>query len=242
MSTQRKPEFTRPPMSKASPTDAAVHDYLKRNPDFFERHSSLLGMMRLPHATGGAVSLVERQVSMLRQKDVKRERKFKEFLEVARANDVLAGKIHALALSLIEAGDLRGTLDVIETALRTAFDADSSVLVMFGDPQVLRPLAVGRFFRPMARDDEALLPFATFFGSTQPRCGQVRDSQRDFLVGNETDELGSAALVPLGEKCRIGFLAIGSADANRFHPGMSFDFLARLGELVAGALGRYRGD
>jgi len=37
----------------------------------------------------------------------------------------------------------------------------------------------------------------------------------------------------------MGFLAIGSGDADRFHPGMSIDFLSRLGELVAEALNRY---
>ena len=47
------------------------------------------------------------------------------------------------------------------------------------------------------------------------------------------------ALVPLGKKTQIGFLAIGSADADRFHPGMSIDFLARIGDVVAGALKRY---
>ena len=51
--------------------------------------------------------------------------------------------------------------------------------------------------------------------------------------------MGSAALVPLSESCEIGFLGIGSADTNRFHPGMSIDFLTRLGELVAGALKRF---
>ncbi len=47
------------------------------------------------------------------------------------------------------------------------------------------------------------------------------------------------ALVPLGKKAEIGFLAIGSVDADRFHPGMSIDFLARVGDLVAGALKRF---
>jgi uncharacterized protein YigA (DUF484 family) len=254
MSTQSKPEFTRnPPGSAAagsppgssSPkghpplTEAAVQDYLKRNPDFFERHGALLGTLRLPHATGGAVSLVERQVSMLRQKDVRRERKLKEFLEVARANDALAGKIHQLALRLLAATDLRETLAVVEGALRTAFGADLAVLVLFGEPEALERVESGRFARPIRRDDPALRPFATFLGTSRPRCGQVRDAQRDFLFGSQTDELGSAAMVPLGEKCELGFLAIGSADAERFHPGMSFDFLARFGELVSGALGRY---
>ncbi len=48
--------------------------------------------------------------------------------------------------------------------------------------------------------------------------------------------MGSVALVPLGEKGSIGLLALGSADRDRFHPGMSTEFLARMGDLVADAL------
>jgi hypothetical protein len=235
MSTQRKPEFPEEVLSEAE-----VHTYLKKNPDFFERHATLLSALRLPHATGAAVSLVERQVSVLRQKDLKLERKLKELLEVARTNDTLAGKIHQMALDLLAARDLRQTLAATEQAMRTAFGADHSVLVLFATSGPSDDLNVGRFFRRIERNDPALQPFATFLGSSNPRCGQVRDAQRDFLFGQQTNEVGSAALVPLGKKCEVGFLAIGSVDANHFHPGMSFDFLARLGELIAVALQRHR--
>jgi hypothetical protein len=234
MSTQRKAEFIEEELS-----ESAIQDYLRRHPDFFERHGALLGSLRLPHITGGTVSLVERQVSVLRQRDVKLERKLKELLEVARTNDVLAGKIHQLALALLAARDLPQTLDSVEGALRTAFGADQSVLVLFRNPAGCGELRADRFSRPMERDDSALQSFATFLASSRPRCGQVRDSQRNFLFGPGTDEVGSAALVPLGLRCEVGFLAIGSIDAKRFHPAMSFDFLARLGDLVAEALRRF---
>jgi hypothetical protein len=234
MSTQRKTEFVDDQLS-----EEAVHDYLKGNPDFFERHSSLLGTLRLPHVTGGTVSLVERQVSVLRQKDLKLERRLKELLEVARANDLLATKLHQLTLQLLAAGNLADTLKALETALRTGFNADQSILVLFGNPDAFREVRVGRFLKVIECDDPALKPFETFVGSHSPRCGQVRDVQRDFLFGSQTDEVGSAALVPLGKKSEIGFLAIGSVDANRFHPGMSLDFLKRLSQLVAEALRRY---
>lgn len=234
MSTQRNAEYI-----EAELSETAVQDYLTDHPDFFERHGALLDSLRLPHVTGGAVSLVERQVSVLRQKDVKLEAKLNELLEVARANDALAGKIHGLALGLLAASDLSQTLQSIESTLRTAFGADQSILVLFGDPATFSDTGTERFFRPLERHDPALQSFATFLGSSNPRCGQVRDAQRDFLFGKETDEVGSAALVPLGDKCQVGFLAIGSVDSNRFHPGMSFDFLARLGDLVAEALRRY---
>lgn len=234
MSTQRKPDF-----ADTTASESAIHDYLADNPDFFERHASLLGTLRLPHVAGGAVSLVERQVSVLRQKDMKLERKLKELLQVAHANDALSAKTHRLTLRLLASEDLGATLVSLEESLRTDFDADQSILVLFGDSESFGDISAGRFFRPVLREDEALQAFDTFLNGSGPRCGQVRDAQRDFLFGKETDEVGSAALVPLGDNADIGFLAIGSVDAERFHPGMSIDFLTRLGELVAGALKRF---
>jgi uncharacterized protein YigA (DUF484 family) len=234
MSTQRKAEFVDSELS-----EEMVHDYLLQHDDFFERNGNLLGSLRLPHVSGGTVSLVERQVSVLRQKDRNLELKLQELLSVARANDVLAAKIHQLTLALFSAADLPAVLKRIESALRTGFDADQSILVLFGEPELFDDLDVGRFFRPIERDDAALKAFGTFLKSKAPRCGQVRDSQRDFLFGEGTDEVGSVALIPLGESPQIGFLAIGSTDSERFHPGMSIDFLSRLGDLVAGALKRF---
>jgi uncharacterized protein YigA (DUF484 family) len=234
MSNQAKAEFVEEELSEQS-----IHDYLVAHPDFFERHSTLLSSLNLPHASGGAVSLVERQVAVLRQKDLKLERQLKELIEVARANDLLGAKIHELTMQLLDARDLHRTVVVIEEAMRSGFDADHAVLVLFGDPDAFEDLNAGRFFRAIKRDDPALKPFSTFLGGTSPRCGKIRDSQREFLFRGDADEIGSAALVPLGEGAELGFLAVGSVDSDRFHPGMSLDFLARLGDLVTGSLQRF---
>jgi uncharacterized protein YigA (DUF484 family) len=170
---------------------------------------------------------------------MKLELKLKELLNVARANDSLADKLHTLTLALFAAPDLAAVLQSVESALRRGFDADQAILVLFGNPELFKDIKIGRFFRPVERDDDALKAFDTFLQSDNPRCGQVRDSQRDFLFGKGTDEIGSVALVPLGDKPQVGFLAIGSADSERFHPGMSIDFLSRLGDLIAGALKRF---
>lgn len=234
MSTQRKPEFIEDAIS-----EQAVHDFLEANPDFFERHVALLRRLELPHGAGGTVSLVERQVAILRQKDLKLQRKLKELINVARVNDVLAAKIHKMALQLLAAKDLQGCVTAIEEAMRAGFGADHSVLVLFADPAMFDDIDAGRFFRVVERSDKALGPFNTFLGGKGPRCGQIRDAQKNFLFQDAAEEIGSAAMVPLGEKAELGFLAIGSHDADRFHPGMSIDFLARVGDLVAGALRRY---
>lgn len=234
MSTQRKQDFVDEGLS-----DEAVRDYLEANPDFFERHSALLSSLSVPHGSGEAVSLVERQVTMLRQKEIKMQRQLKELVDVARANDILAAKIHELGLQLLGATDLGMTVSSIETGMRSGFGADQSILVLFAEPEMFEDIDAGRFFRAVPRGSDELKPFETFLEGNGPRCGQVRDSQRSFLFHDDSDEIGSVALVPLGENADIGFLAIGSADADRFHPGMSIDFLARVGDLVSGALARF---
>ncbi len=234
MSTQAKPEYVEEELS-----EQAVCDYLAAHPDFFERNAKVLGNLRVPHEAGGTVSLVERQVSMLRQKEVKLERQLKELIQVARDNDALAAKIHKLGIHLLAAGGLNDTVAAIEEAMRAGFDADQAVLVLFGNPDSFDDVDAGRFFRVVHREDEALGPFATFLKGSGPRCGQVRDAQRNFLFKSDAEDIGSVALVPLGAKASIGFLAIGSVDSNRFHPGMSIDFLTRVGDLITGALNRY---
>jgi len=234
MSTQREAEFIEDELSEQT-----IHDFLAAHPDFFERHSTLLSSLNLPHASGGAVSLVERQVSVLRQKELKLERQLKELIQVARENDVLASKIHELALQLLAAADLHKTIAAVEEALRSGFGADQAVLVLFSEPEHFDDISAGRFFRVLQKGDAALKPFGTFLDGSGARCGNIRDSQREFLFQNDADDIGSAALVPLGEGSEIGFLAIGSIDSDRFHPGMSIDFLTRLGDLVAGSLKRF---
>jgi uncharacterized protein YigA (DUF484 family) len=234
MSTQRKPDFV-----EEEPSEQAVHDYLAEHPEFFERHSALLSLLQLPHTRGSAISLVERQISVLRQKEVKLDRQLKDLISVARTNDVLAAKIHELSMQLLAANDLTSAVVAIEEAMRSGFGADQAILVLFSDPSLFTDIDVGRFFRVVRRDDTSLKTFATFFKAESPRCGQIRDTQREFLFQADADDIGSVALIPLGKNAEIGFLAIGSVDGDRFHPGMSIDFLARVGDLVAGALKKF---
>jgi len=162
MSTQRKAEF-----SDRTISEQAVQDYLADNPDFFERHGDLLKSLRLPHGSGGTVSLVERQVSVLRQKELKNDRKLKELLAVARANDALATKIHLLTVKLLRADSLKETLACIEGTLRSNFDADHSILILFGDPYA-------RYLDGKAYVDRLHLARGAQ-NSGQPVCGRVKN-------------------------------------------------------------------
>jgi uncharacterized protein YigA (DUF484 family) len=221
-------------------SDLSVADYLQAHPDFFERNTQLLSRLRLPHMrdAGTTVSLVERQVEVLRERNQVLERKLKELVDVARANDGLADRIHRLSQRLILSHTLLESVNAIETSLREDFEAMHSVLVLFIDSARTLEPAAGHFLRAAAADNEEIKTFESLLTSGKPRCGQVRDAQRDYLFGKDSVAIGSVALTPLGQKGALGLLAIGASDADRFHPGMSTEFLSRIGELVTYALMR----
>jgi uncharacterized protein YigA (DUF484 family) len=215
-----------------------IERYLSLNPDFFERHQPLLARMRLPHMrTGSTVSLVERQVEVLREQKSDSDRRLAEFISVARANDQLADKIHRFTRRLLRAGNALAALTELEASLREDFDAFHSVLLLTAPVAALAG-SHEPFLRKLPADDSNIRTFVALLATGKPRCGQVRDSQRDFLFGPEAASIGSVALVPLGDAGSVGLLALGSAERERFHPGMSTEFLKRMGELLTDALSR----
>ncbi len=223
-------------ITAAQAEEESVARYLQHNPDFFEHHQPLLARLRLPHARGGTtISLIERQVEVLREHQAAVEQKLAEFVKVARSNDVVAEKIHHFTRRLLRASSRTATVEQIEASLREDFDAFNSVLVLV---EPVGDLPAQRFVKVVPPDDANLKSFESLFTNGKPRCGQARDSQREFLFGSDAQDIGSVALIPLGEKGSIGLLALGSTDRDRFHPGMSTEFLARVGDLITDALAR----
>jgi uncharacterized protein len=213
-----------------------VARYLQHNPDFFERHQALLARLRLPHVrTGSTISLVERQVEVLREKQAGLEQKLAEFVRVARANDAIADKLQKFTRRLLRSTTREQVLAQVEAGLREDFDAFHATLLLIGAPPV--EASSQNFLRTVSADDAALKSFETLFASGKPRCGQARDSQRELLFGADANSIGSLALVPLADRGSVvGLLALGSTDRDRFHPGMSTEFLARMSELITDAL------
>jgi uncharacterized protein len=220
--------------------EQTVTQYLQQHPDLFDRHPQLLTRLRLQHPRNGTtVSLIERQVEVLREKHAALEQKLGEFVRVARANDALADKIHGFTRRLLRTATHAQALAQIEAGLREGFDAYHTVLVLQvpkGAAGTLTNDAASRFLRRVSSDNPIFKSFESLFSNARPRCGQVRDSQRDFLFGSEAAAIGSVALIPLSAMTPPGLLALGSVDRDRFHPGMSVEFLSRMAELIADSL------
>jgi len=165
--------------------DGSVTQYLETYPDFFERNVVLLAKLRLPHLreSSATVSLVERQVEVLRDRNQALERRLVELVDVARANDALANRIHCLSQRLIRGRTLLETINAVETSLREDFDARNSVLLLFMEQARDLEAAAGRFLKTANPGDDVVKTFDSLLQSGKPRCGQVRDAQRDYLFG-----------------------------------------------------------
>lgn len=229
MSSERKAGLTESDLS-----EEAVASYLSRHPEFFDAHPELTARLRIPHHSGPAVSLVEKQVGILRNQNQQLERKLADLIDAARNNEALLDRIHHLAVALLEAKDLSETLAAIQESLRERFASDELAVCLFVDrPEVPESGPVRRIDRDDPAVEEA---FAGFLKTAKPQCGRLRESQMEFLFGERADRVGSAALVPIGSESRLGLLAIGNRQTDHFIPSQGTVFLARIGDLVASAL------
>lgn len=214
-----------------------IAEHLIAHPEFFDRHPGVLTRLKLPHQRGSAaISLVERQVLVLREKHEALEHKLGELIENGRANDAIADRMHRLTRRLLRARDFIGVIGGLETSLREDFGA-SRWVILVTDPSFGAPdSAASAHLRVVPRGSAELRIFETFFESARPRSGQIRDTQRDYLFGADGSQVGSTVLIPLGERAGLGLLAIASHDTERYLPTMSTDFLVRIGEIVSEAI------
>ncbi len=213
--------------TKMPDIEATVAEYLAANPEFFERHESLLQELRLPHVNGGSISLIERQLAALRKECARHQQQLDELVEVGRSNDLLIKRLHQMTLSLIDTTDLDEVLNVLEDQLHAEFKADYVELWLFTLAELEAPSALDE---PRQR---AISCFQTFLQQNRPLCGNLPRDQLEALFGSEAEEIHSAVLIPLKSESISGIMAIGSSDGQRFQQDMGTDFLSRLGELVS---------
>ena len=226
---------SRRPRSDAIITPEDVADFLSEHPEFFESHPQLATKLRIPHSSGDAVSLIEKQVEILRKQNSQLERKLIDLIEVARANDAAVERIHQLVLVLMDAEDLPDLLHGLADRLRHRFGADAIRLILFkGDADKVE---FGPAIR-MDRDAPEVSEFQNVLRNGQPVVGRLRPRQLEILFAENAPRIGSAALIPIGDRAEIGMLGIGSQSEDQFGPTLGTTFLVRIGDVLATALRR----
>jgi len=226
----------------------AIADYLRDHPEFFTTHTGLLADIRVPHRTDGTISLIEHQVSVLRERNHALQHQLHSLVQVARDNDRLNEQVQRLTLALLEAPDLHAVLRALGDSLVNDFRADALVMGLFVAEQRLpRDADLALTIRALSAETEGAAAFASTLNARKPLCGHLRREQRNYLFADTAEEnVASAVVVALGfpgansrHARRLGLLGIGSRDARRYHAGMGTVFLSHMGELIGRAVGRY---
>ncbi|MDH5190970.1 MAG: DUF484 family protein [Gammaproteobacteria bacterium] len=211
--------------------EKTIADYLRTHPDFFSRHTQLLSTLKIPHHAGDAISLVEYQVSALREQKKRLERELKTLISVARDNDQLSKYMHRLTVALMETATLNEIVQVVQESLRNDFNADAVALRLFidnlDDASSLPENIVTERNHPSVSEFEKIL------NDTKPVCGKFRQSQMEYLFSEQHEEIKSAALIPVSGTTYTGILAIASHDKDRYHAGMGTLFLQYIGDLLS---------
>ncbi len=211
-------------------TDSMISEYLKDNPDFFNKHPAILAELKIPHDRGNAVSLVERQVAVLREQNQQTRKRLHELIEIARQNEELARRMHQLALTLMDADDPKDIFNTMYENLKKNFHADRVIVRLFASPAFVDSFATDEF---AGKDITEQSLFKSIIDKRMPLSGRMKRQQQVFLFGDDGDDIASSVMVPLHGQGWGGILAIGSIDAERFQAGMGVELLANLGEILS---------
>ncbi len=220
-----------PPESPPEPSAQKVLDFLTDHPEFFQEHAALFSQFKIPHALPeGTVSLIERQVEILRRQNQRLERRLNDFLEAGRHNDLLFERLHKVALHFLTQKNAASN-PALMTHLREILVVDSVAGTLWITPP--RPIPG---FRISSEKPAKLLP--EDWDTEHPYCGRLGEALGVLLFGENHPELHSIALIALGPAHHeIGLLALGLADPDHFRPGLATTYLHRLGQLLSTALG-----
>ena len=213
--------------TEADPIEKVVREFLRDNPTFLDENTDILETMVLPHNSGKAVSLVERQVGVLRDRNKEMRSRLDNMLQTAKDNDLLFEKTKRLVLNLLEAKTLGALVEAVYDSLGKDYGIEFYSLTLFGDDKKL-PRTMAR----VASTEKANERVGTLIGANRAVCGILREDEMVFLFGERGRQVGSVAAVPLRYDSLYGILAVGNSDPNFYKSSMGTLFLSYIAEIL----------
>ena len=204
--------------------DEIVREYLKNHDDFLQRNPDMLDYLHISHASGSAISLVEKQVSVMRERNMDMRQRLKTLTANARNNDMLYEQTRALILKLLEADSTEALYGIFLSSMATDFRVDHASMILFG----AHSSAEG--WRMETRET-VKTEIGSLFRGNKAVCGTLRKEELKFLFPGG-GEVGSAALMPLSHTQQLGLIAVGSADANYYNSKVGTLFLSHIAEVI----------
>ncbi len=214
--------------------DKDVAAYLLANPDFFVDRDNLLLKIQVPHKSKGTISLVEKQLDVIRERQKETRNQLKEFIENAERNKEIFDKSRKLILALMEATRSSEFFDALEKGLKRDFQSKAHSLVVFGKPRQIN------HFTSRLPAESARKYVGPLMRRKIPVLGILRPREQDFLFRHQSERVKSAAVLTIRDKNRyLGLLAIGSSDPEYFAPDMDSIFISFIADTLGKLLPRH---
>lgn len=222
--------------SQSELSEQAVVDYLRHHPHFFQQHDALLTQLSIPHQRGDTISLVERQIALLRERNVHYHqqliRQRNQVSETAHQFD----KLRQLTVALLESADLGQLVDVLNDSLSHDFFVEDHTLILFSERGLNLPARV-------APREVVFVNIGSLLSSTRPLLGRLPDNERHYLFVNSADEMQSCAVIPLNNPLMspslLGVLVLGSRDKQCYQPQMDTVVWEYLADVFSRLLKRF---
>lgn len=207
-------------------TEEDVIQFLEDHRDFFLGKDELLADMRIPHDSGAATSLIERQLSVQRDRNVELRQRMSDLLENARRNDQLFAKSRRLVLALVGASSWIDAQVALDDALREDFGVDAWSMLHFTERQLEHPLVA-------IKNTDKQRAVHRLFKGHRALCGQLQQTDIAQLLGVEETECRSVAAAQIRGKDNLGVLTVASEDPGYYRSSMDTLFLDYIADILA---------
>jgi uncharacterized protein YigA (DUF484 family) len=209
-----------------------VVEYLRQHSEFFIQQEELLADLSLPHESGNAISLLERQVTILRDRGIEARQKLNNLLENARNNDQLFDTTRNLVLALLRAKNVTEIADLTQDQLSNHANIDACEIVLIDHPE----LNVSQSVRTESLN-KLKLDFNDVFRLKRTHCGALSEQQIDYLFPAVSHTIRSTALCPVISNSEVlALLAFGNQQENYFNINLDTLFLDFIGHVVGAVL------
>jgi uncharacterized protein YigA (DUF484 family) len=210
----------------------AVIEYLQAHPAILMNYPDVFSTLSIPHETGGAISLVERQLKLLRDENQQLKSRIEKLVGIARDNEELNQRFHRLELELMSTEQLHDVLAMVQDQVQTFFYTDFVCFRFLPAVRESGSLLDGLHIDADSGIIERIKPWIE---ARTPICGQQDEAINRTLFGPDI-HVASCAFIPLYHTRDLGLLCLGSISAERFSASMGTIFLQQLGELVSNRL------
>ena len=204
--------------------------YLRRHPDFLDRHPEALQLLRAPtrEVGEGVYDFQHFQIERLRRDLARVNLEHRTLIAASRGNLASQGRVHKAAVAILAASSFEQLLLIVTTDLAVLLDVDVVTIGVESTAVPAGRLSVHGIHLLKAGAIDALL------GPERNTLLRADVPGETALFGSAAGLVRSQALLRLGfgRGAPVGLLCIGTRRPGRFHPGLSCELLTFLARVI----------